>query len=183
MIEIITSRLRLRRPTLDDLDAMHAVFSDPAAMRYWSTPPHTDRAETVAWLERMINAPPAESDDFLIEHQGRIIGKAGCWRLPEIGFILHPDYWGQGLAREALSPIIDHVFDTHGVPAIEADVDPRNQGSLAVLKRLGFRETGRAKRTWKIGDEWCDSVYLALPRPILEWPLRRTAAPNPRPES
>ena len=162
---------------------MHAVLSDPAAMRYWSTPPHTDVDQTRDWLGRMLKASPEESDDFLIECEGRIIGKAGCWRLPEIGFILHPDYWGRGLASEALAPIIDHVFETRGLAAIEADVDPRNAGSLAVLKKLGFRETGRANRTWKVGDEWCDSVYLALPRPILEWPLRRTASPNPGPES
>ncbi len=183
MTEIVTSRLRLRRATLGDLDAMHALLSDPVAMRYWSTPPHTDLAQTRAWLEAMIKASPEQSDDWVITYEGRVIGKAGCWRLPEIGFILHPDFWGQGFAQEALSAIIDRVFDIHGLAAIEADVDPRNLGSLAVLAKLGFRETGRARRTWKVGEEWCDSVYLALPRPILEWPLRKTAAPNPGPDA
>ena len=51
------------------------------------------------------------------------------------------------------------------IEAIKADVDPRNQGSLRLLARLGFVETHRAGRTWLVGDEWCDSVYLALPRP------------------
>jgi RimJ/RimL family protein N-acetyltransferase len=46
-----------------------------------------------------------------------------------------------------------------------ADVDPRNVASLRVLDRLGFKETGRAERTFLLGDEWCDSVYLALQRP------------------
>jgi len=44
-----------------------------------------------------------------------------------------------------------------------ADVDPRNARSLKLLKNLGFRETGTAKRTYQIGDEWTDSVYLELP--------------------
>ncbi|MFO1088248.1 MAG: GNAT family protein [Hyphomicrobiales bacterium] len=35
---------------------------------------------------------------------------------------------------------------------------PRNTASLRVLAKAGFVETGRAARTIKIGDEWCDSV-------------------------
>jgi len=158
---------------------MHALFSHPAVMRYWSTLPHGDISETREWLERQLAASPDESEDFLIEHQGQVIGKAGCWRVPEIGFILHPEYWGRGLAREALEAVIERVFERFPIPAVEADVDPRNEASLSLLGKLGFKEVGRARRTWKIGDEWCDSVYLALPRPILTYPLRQTAIRRP----
>jgi ribosomal-protein-alanine N-acetyltransferase len=41
-------------------------------------------------------------------------------------------------------------------------VDPRNAGSLRLLRRLGFRKTGRKERTWLVGEEWCDSVYLQV---------------------
>lgn len=167
MTELVTPRLRLRRARADDLDDLHAVFSDPAAMRYWSRPPHTELEQTREFLDNMIAAPPDLSDDFVVEHQGRAIGKAGCWRLPEVGYILHPDHWGQGLATEALTAVIGHVFATREIDAIKADVDPRNEGSLRLLARLGFVETHRAKRTWLVGEEWCDSVYLALPRPAL----------------
>jgi RimJ/RimL family protein N-acetyltransferase len=113
----------------------------------------------------MSAAPSDHRDDFVVEHEGRAIGKAGCWRLPEVGYILHPDYWGQGLASEALTAVIGHVFSTRAIEAIKADVDPRNEGSLRLLARLGFVETHRAERTWLVGEEWCDSVYLALKRP------------------
>jgi RimJ/RimL family protein N-acetyltransferase len=43
-------------------------------------------------------------------------------------------------------------------------VDPRNAASIALLTRLGFRETGRAERTLLWRDEWCDSTYFALSR-------------------
>ena len=163
--EIRTDRLVLRRARLGDLSALHAILSDPAAMRYWSTSPHRSPAETRDWLESMIAAPPEGSDDYVVEHEGRVIGKAGCWRLPEIGYILHPDYWGLGLAREALAAIIPLLFDRFPIPAITADVDPRNAASLALLRRLGFVQTGRAERTWLVGEEYCDSIYLALARP------------------
>jgi RimJ/RimL family protein N-acetyltransferase len=165
MTELVTSRLRLRRARPADLDGLHAVFSHPVAMRYWSRPPHTELEQTREFLDSMIAAPSDLSDDFVVEHEGRAIGKAGCWRLPEVGYILHPDYWGQGLASEALTAVIGHVFSTRAIEAIKADVDPRNEGSLRLLARLGFVETHRAERTWLVGEEWCDSVYLALKRP------------------
>lgn len=164
-VEILTARLRLRPARAGDLADLHAVFRDPRAMRYWSTPPHADREQTRDFLARMIAAPAGESRDFVVERQGRVIGKAGCYRLPEIGYILHPDAWGQGLATEALTAVIADVFAAFPVAKLTADVDPRNAASLALLARLGFSETHRARRTWLVGEEWCDSVYLAIDRP------------------
>ncbi|MES3030228.1 MAG: GNAT family N-acetyltransferase [Pseudomonadota bacterium] len=165
MTELQTSRLKLRPARPSDLAALHAVLSDGQAMRFWSTPPHQHIETTSAWLRDMISAPPETSHDFVVEHRGVVIGKAGFYQLPEIGFILHPDYWGQGLAREALQAVIASVFATYPIPQIIADVDPRNAGSLAVLTRLGFMETGRAEQTLLVGDTWCDSIYLGLSRP------------------
>lgn len=165
MDRIVTERLILRRAREEDVEAMHAVLSHPLAARYWSTPPHQDMEETRDWLATMIAADPRESEDFVVEHGGRVIGKAGCFRLPEIGYILHPDRWGRGLATEALSAVIPHIFAYHPIEAIRADIDPRNTASIRLLQKLGFAVSGRASRTWQIGGEWCDSIYLALPRP------------------
>jgi len=164
MDEILTSRLRLRRARPDDLAAMHAVLSHPAAMRYWSTLPHSDLEQTRGWLAGMIHAPD-DSLDFVVEYEGRVVGKAGMWRLPEIGFILHPDVWGLGLGHEAADAVVRAAFARPEVSELTADVDPRNAASRALLDRLGFVETGRAERTFLLGDEWCDSIFLALKRP------------------
>jgi len=165
MPTLVTERLTLRPARWDDLDALHRIFIDPRAMRYWSRPTHTDVEETRAWLRSMIEATSERSADFIVELDGRVIGKAGCYRMPEVGYILHPDHWGRGLATEALAAVIDHVFATHDVEALVADVDPRNEASLRLLARLGFEETGRAERTFEIAGEWVDSVYLRLDRP------------------
>ena len=165
MTELVTERLRLRRARHEDLGALHAILSNAEATRFWSTPPHNDTQQTREWLASMIDADPSTSSDFVVEYDGLVIGKAGCWRVPEIGYILHPAFWSRGLAREALSAVIPHVFASFPIEAILADVDPRNVASLALLDRLGFREIGRAERTWLVGDDWCDSVYLELARP------------------
>ena len=164
MTEILTYRLILRRARPEDLSDLHAVMSAPEAMRYWSRPAHESLAQTQAYLDSMLAAEP-EADDFVIERNGVVIGKAGAWRLPEVGFILHPDHWRQGLMREALAAVVSHLFAAHpGIDRLTADVDPRNGRSLALLKVLGFTETGRAERTLQWGDEWCDSLYLELLR-------------------
>jgi RimJ/RimL family protein N-acetyltransferase len=160
---IVTRRLVLRRAREADLAALHAIMSDAATMRYWSSPPHADLAETREWLAAMIAAPAGESDDYIIEHGGQAIGKLGAWRLPEIGFMLARPLWGRGFAGEALAAFVAHAFAS-GSDHLTADVDPRNGASLAVLRRAGFHETGRVARTWYVGGEWCDSVYLRLDR-------------------
>lgn len=157
-----TDRSLLRRARAADLADLHMVLSDPRAMRYWSTLPHAEIGQTADWLGDTMAIPPEEGEDFVIEREGRVIGKAGLYRFPEIGFILHPDHWRQGLAREALVAVIHRAFTVHCLPSILADVDPDNAASLALLRGLGFRETGRAERTWLVGERWCDSVYLAL---------------------
>ncbi|MFV2053751.1 GNAT family N-acetyltransferase [Aliiroseovarius sp. YM-037] len=161
---IKTERLLLRRARMDDLEDLHRIFSDPRAMRYWDCLPYADIAQTEHLLAAIVAASPPASDDFVIEHEGQAIGKAGCWRSGEIGFILHPDHWGKGLAQEALSVVIPHAFENLPIDRLEADVDPRNSASLMLLSRFGFREVGRASRTFLVGEEWCDSVYLELPR-------------------
>ena len=144
------------------MEALHAIFSDPRAMRYWDTLPHAKVAQTRQFVEAMMGTPFAQGEDFVAEYAGRAIGKAGFWRLPEIGFILHPDCWGQGLGSEAVAAVIDHGFKTRGLSEITADVDPRNQASVRFLEKLGFVETGRESKTIKVGSEWCDSVYYRL---------------------
>jgi RimJ/RimL family protein N-acetyltransferase len=159
-----TERLLLRPARLDDVPAFHAIMSDKRAMRYWSTPPHATLDETRLWVASMAEDDPAVREDFVIELDGRAIGKAGCYRLPEIGYILHPDHWGKGYAREAMEAVIGHIFATRDVEKLVADVDPRNEASIGLMLRLGFAETHRAKGTWQVGAELCDSVYFALPR-------------------
>lgn len=159
--EIRTERLRLRRARMDDLAAMHAIFRDPRAMRYWSTPPHSDIDESETWLRSMVDLDPAIGDDFIVTLDGDVIGKLGAWKLPEVGFLLDPAHWGRGYAVEAMTAFIDRRRGL-GSTELTADVDPRNLPSLMLLERCGFRETHRASGTWQVGDQLCDSVYLRL---------------------
>lgn len=162
MVTIRTERLLLRRATMEDVESFDAIFSDPEAMRYWSTPPHTAIEQTRDWVASMVAGHTEASDDFVVTLNGEVIGKTGAYRLPEFGFILARAHWGKGFASEALAAFLDRRR-TLGEPSrLTADVDPRNLRSIKLLEKHGFIETGRASGTWQVGDELCNSVYLAL---------------------
>ena len=159
---IQTERLLLRRMRLDDAEALHAIFRDPETMLYWSTLPHGSLAQTLEFVARTIEACDAgEADDFAVVFEGRVIGKAGVWQGDEIGYIIARESWGKVSRKKPCAPS-SRVHSRRGRTRIHADVDPRNMRSIVLLKKLGFRETGSAKRTYQIGDVWTDSFYLEL---------------------
>lgn len=172
MMPIRTPRLLLRPVRPDDVEPMFQIMSHPEAMRYWSTPPHASIDQTARWIGGMVDALAAGArGDWMIELDGRMVGNAGFWKPPEIGYILHPDVWGRGLGREAVVAALDYGFTALDLEAVTADVDPRNAGSLALLEGLGFARTGFAKDTFKVGDDWVDSLYLTLRRDDARPPL------------
>ncbi len=162
MTELRTPRLLLRRARPDDLDGLHALFSDERAMTYWFEPPHRSIERTREWLAGMMDSTPEESEDFVIVHRGETVGKIGAYRLPEFGYILSPACWGLGLGSEAMTAFLDHVFTRPDASRLKVDIDPRNLPSLRLVKRHGFVETGRASGTWNTHIGLCDSIYLAL---------------------
>ncbi len=159
-----TKRLILRAARQDDLHDLFAIFSDPRAMKYWSTAPHESPTRTQENLDRLIAAAQVQLIYFVIEMNERVIGTAGMHKENEIGFLLHPDYWRQGIVTEAMAAIIPHIFATTDVTQLTADADPDNAASVGLLHSLGFQETGRAKDTYCIDGVWSDSVYFALQR-------------------
>jgi RimJ/RimL family protein N-acetyltransferase len=157
-----TARLTLRRITMDDAPEMHAIFADEDAMRYWSRLPHTDLAETKAWVAKIIAANESgEGDDFVVICDGRLVGRIGIWQTNEVGLIFSPSVWGTGVAREAMASLIHHARDRR-MASLMADIDPRNIRVRRFLGKFGFKTSGAAKNTYKIGDNWTDSEYLTL---------------------
>lgn len=155
-----TQRLVLRGPRDSDLDAVHAAYSDSVAMRYWSTPPHPDKAHTALQHARRKDDWEANKRNFEIEKDGNWIGNAGMFRDYEIGFMLARACWRQGIISEAMGAIMPYLFHTIRVPYMTADVDPQNEASCGLLISLGFYETHRAKDTFYINGVWSDSVYF-----------------------
>jgi len=163
---ITTARLTLRPPRLEDIDAFHAIYSDPVAMRHWSRPPHETRGETAELVTRLIAEEAELGPEWAILHEGRVAGRVGLWKRWEFGYIIAPDLWGRGFATEAVRAFLPHAFARHpDCAAITADIDPRNTASARVLEKSGFEVTGHEKNTFCINGEWSDSTYYRLTRP------------------
>lgn len=160
-----TKRLTLRAPCEDDLEAMFAVYSNPNAMKYWSTPPHEDISVTKKLLDGRIAHWAHAPVNFQIELDGSFIGNAGNYYKNELGAMLEPDHWRKGYVREAFEAIIPHLWSVTDHDVLTGDIDPNNAASLALVNSLGFHETHRAQNTFCIDGVWVDSIYFALPRP------------------
>ena len=165
---IQTDRLLLRAPLQRDLTAMHRVYADPQAMRYWSTPPHESLSQTEDLLRRRIAGWQDSPRMFQITVDHTYIGHVGNFRQNEIGYMLSPRYWRQGILTEALEAIIPFLWQTTPHQELFADVDPDNAASCALLRKFNFCESQRVEKTYCINGVWSDSIYFTLQRPPLE---------------
>lgn len=138
-----------------------------------SGPPFAELSRSESYLKNMISSSNNGISDFVIVLQSldppAVIGKVGIWapETGEIGFLLSRAYWGKGYMAEAFSALLEYLWSGMGgeVQQLMADVDPRNDASLRILKNFGFRETGFKEKTFETQLGWCDSVYLTLENP------------------
>jgi ribosomal-protein-alanine N-acetyltransferase len=183
---LIAGELRLRWTTTHDVDDLFAVFADAEVARFWSTPPMTRRDQAEALLRSveegfagrtLLQWAIAGPDDRLIgtctlAHVDRTHRRA------ELGFALGRPHWGQGHARAAVSAVLDVGFGELDLHRVEADVDPRNARSRALLERLGFVHEGLLRERWHVNGEICDAAFYGLLAPA--WRARCATAPNQR---
>lgn len=162
---IRTERLLLRPGRLTDLESLHEILSNPKVMRHWSGPAHDDIGQTRAFLHRFMDGYGTDGRvEYIMETGGRCIGKAGMWRDAEIGYLVNPRYWRQGLALEALSAILAEIPRRRpDLTRLTADLDPRNTASVRLLEKLGFRHERTVIGDYLYGGyEVCDSAYYSL---------------------
>ncbi|MGN6711457.1 GNAT family N-acetyltransferase [Anaerocolumna jejuensis] len=83
--------------------------------------------------------------------------------MAEISYYFSPEYWGMGLATEAVKEVTQFGFEELKLHRIQAAVMPDNVPSLKVLKKAGFVEEGILKK-YLFGKEFHDTVMLATVR-------------------
>lgn len=88
--------------------------------------------------------------------------KRGISQCCTIGYSIDSSDTGCGYITEAMSKIIDVLFNQCSLHRIEATVMPGNKPSLRVLEKLGFQREGLCRKYEKINGKWEDHVLLSL---------------------
>jgi len=169
--ELQTARLRLRPLSVNDSDAFFDIFSDSETMQYWSGEPISEITEAEKLIQDDLNwsmEGKCIAWGVVLPDSNRLIGKFILFqfseqnRRAEVGYILDRRHWGQGYMSEVMACVLDYAFETLNLHRLEADTDPKNAASLALLEKFGFRREGLFRQRWYVGKEWLDSVMLGL---------------------
>lgn len=144
-----TERLIIRDWTLEDVNDMYAYAknSKVGPMAGWA--PHKNRVETKMVIEDMIKKKEAFAVELKENH--KVIGGVGLhdkipleeWkdkRQREIGYVLHPDYWGNGYIPEAVRALICHGFNDLNLELIWCACYNNNDNSKRVIEKCGFKK-------------------------------------------
>lgn len=161
-------RVTLRAPEARDADAfLAAVRRSRSIHRPWVYPPNTPEAFD-DWRRRLRGGRHV---GFLVcrDEDGALAGVAnlneivrGGFQSAYLGFYGFAPHVGCGLMAAGLSATLQRAFGELKLHRVEANVQPDNARSLALVRRLGFRREGFSPRYLKIGGRWRDHVRLAL---------------------
>jgi len=143
-----TQRLLLRHLTLDDLDELYALYSDPEIREYFPDGV-LSLEETREELEWHMHGHPDNNKlglwATIHKETGKFIGRCGLlpWEIEgrlevEIAYLLDKNFWHQGLATEAASGILRYAFQTLNLSRLICLIDPENVPSQKVAERIGM---------------------------------------------
>ena len=168
-----TARLDLRAPRAADADDIFVFRSDPEVQKYNGVP-MADVAEVAGLLD-------FSRDQFAGQHgilwavaqrdENKVVGLAGLsydsyHARAALGYDFARQYWGRGLATEALHAVIRFGFVEMGLNRIEAETIADNFASVRVLEKLGFTCEG-VRKAYSFEDDGAyhdDAIYALLRR-------------------
>lgn len=106
---------------------------------------------------------------FWLFRGGRIIGSValsnivrGAFQSCHLGYRIDEHEQGKGLMTEAVEAVVNHAFQDMHLHRIEANIMPRNQASLRVVRKLGFQNEGVSRKYLKINGKWEDHIHMVL---------------------
>ncbi|TKC05873.1 GNAT family N-acetyltransferase [Pedobacter frigoris] len=170
--DITTSRLLLREQSLSDAPALFGLRTNTEVMRYIDRPRPREVSDSEAVI-KSINENFHRGMNMiwaitLKENPEQMIGNLGYWRTDlanhraEIGYMLHPDYWRQGILSEALTAVIDFGFNTMGLHSMCANINPANDASRQLLLKHGFIKEAYFREDYYFDGKFLDSEIYGL---------------------
>lgn len=145
-----------------------------------TSPPSTRRTGASEWSRRELT-DEGQSLTLGVElaHTGELVGDVILFwhsRLHsggELGYVLNPDFAGQGYATEAANAMLRLGFEELGLHRVVARIDERNEPSARLARRLGLRQEARLVHNELFKGEWSNELDFAML--AQEWPAHRKA--------
>ncbi len=132
------------------------------------TQPFTDMDGFEAWFGQTLTGPNLS----LVARDSGSRGVVGVFNLSQIvwgqfrsaylSYYGTADYARRGLMTQALRSTASHAFEVMGLHRLEANIQPGNTASIALVRRAGFSKEGFSQRYLRIGGVWCDHERWAL---------------------
>ncbi len=172
-----TERLLLRPLRRDDLEDLLDLLGRDEVTEHLLFD-SLSREAVRARIDRELDPPPGplRATVLAAELDGRVVGEFSLHHQPplfshvELGWVLHPDVQGRGLATEAGRALLEVAFEHHGAHRVVAHLDARNTASAMLCERLGMRLEQQAVQDWWSKGAWTSSLGYAILRE--EWAAR-----------
>jgi [ribosomal protein S5]-alanine N-acetyltransferase len=168
-----TARLRLRPFDDADADVLFAMHSSALVLRYWDSPPWSERARAARFITACRQMAAEGTGTPLAVNRvsdGAFIGWCSLsrWnpdhRSAALGYCFDDAAWGHGYATEAARALLQWAFDTLDLNRVQAETDTRNAASARVLEKLGFVREGMLREDCVVNGEVSDSWVYGLIR-------------------
>ena len=161
---LTTERLVLRPLEIGDVDDLFDMYSRSDAMRFMDSPPHTSAAETKEMVEGWLDSP---STVWILRTAADgpalgfvdYIGNSG---VPGMGYMLHPEHWGNGYMSEAVRAALNYGFDEMGLDRAELWIVEENRASIRLAERVGFRRRGRLRQKYHQDATGHDKIVYGI---------------------
>ena len=175
-----TDRLVLRVRTVADTVDIFDYASRPEVSYPAGFPPVKTLEDEIYYLEHILpernqkeNLPAGYG--IVVKGTDKIVGSVDFNHrheddVLELGYILHPDYWGRGYVSEAARVLIDLAFKELNLHKIELSCFGYNLQSQRVAEKLGFTLEARIRDRKDAQGNRCDGLIYGLLRS--EWELQ-----------
>jgi RimJ/RimL family protein N-acetyltransferase len=168
-----TTRLKLRPVEISDLEPIHALLILPETDEYntLGIPFSISVTENLlsTWIEDSNHmVVVAYTFAIVLRDTGGFVGlisiKPGKpqYKVAEIWFKLHTDFWGQGYGTEAVKEIIHFGFNDLSLHRIEAGCAVDNIASMKVMEKAGMKQEGRKRMCLPLKSGWSDNFEYAI---------------------
>ena len=144
-LELLTDRLRLRTPRIEDADAIQSIAADPRVALTTASIPHPypdGGAKGFILHVQKVASADRRNLAIVLREDNEVIGMVGYHpdgRESELAYMVSPNHRGLGYASEACRRIIAHIFDVTEAAAVVARAMTDNKASEAVLHKAGLK--------------------------------------------